>query len=165
MPQKKKYDKNTKYAIAFLDKKDIYTTEFLIAKQFGYLPKFQGHSELKEYLRLIPFIFYFNLFDEEFQNLDNHKHIFSIFYNKVDRIFHTIDENNFLVSCYVITDSRYSRQIGKKFECKRSLNGRAALSSILSPAGPFWRHLDLIEQLYQELLKKSISKKDDYVSK
>ena len=78
MPQKEKYDNEKPIPIAYFNGKEILTTEFLVAKQFGYLPKFQGHSELKNYFKLMPFIFSNNMFDEVFQNIDNKRDIYSI---------------------------------------------------------------------------------------
>ena len=42
--------------------------------------------------------------------------------------------------------------------CKSTREG--GYFSILSPAEPFWRQVDLIESLYQELSQKSISQND-----
>jgi len=159
LPKKKRYDKLTKYAIGSIDGKDIYLTEFLVAKQFGYIDKFTGHDELKGYMKLIPYIFTYNYFDELFQNLDNNRFIYSVFDEDKRRLFHIIDENNFLVSLYVTSQNRYERQIDKKYRFVKNLNGGAALSLILCPAGPFWRHSDLIEKLYQNLKKMSNDKK------
>ena len=60
-----------------------------------------------------------------------------------------------------IDEKKFNRQNNKRFALvKKNLNGGAAFSHILSPAAPtFWRHLDLIEQLYQELLNKSTKTK------
>jgi hypothetical protein len=44
MPKKEKYDKTKKFQIAFVDGQEIFTTEFLMAKQLGHLPKFQVNN-------------------------------------------------------------------------------------------------------------------------
>lgn len=158
MPKKEKYDKKTRYAIGMYNNKEIYSTEFLVAKQFGYLQKFQGHSELKEYFKLIPFVFSNNMFDEVFQNLDNGRDIYSFFYKKDYRLFHILDENNDLVSFFVNSEKNFNKQLDKKFIFKSAREG--GYFSILSPAEPFWRQADLMEQLYQNLKQKSISQND-----
>jgi len=158
MPKKEKYDKETRYPVAIYDNKEIFLTEFLVAKQFGYLPKFQGHGELKEYFRLLPFVFSNNMFDEIFENLDNKRDIYSFFYSKDYRMFHILDENNDLVSCFVNSSKNFNKQIDKKFVLKSAREG--GYFSILSPAEPFWRQADFMEQLYQDLEQKSISQND-----
>jgi len=50
-------------------------------------------------------------------------------------------------------------QLDKKFKLSKSTR-EGGYFSILSPAEPFWRQVDLIESLYQELTKKSISQND-----
>lgn len=65
-----------------------------------------------------------------------------------------IDEENFLVSVYVIGGDRFKRQLDKKFKFVANLSERAVISSILSPAGPFWRQTDLIEELYTHFSEK-----------
>lgn len=185
MPKKDRYDKTTKYAIAYFKGKEIYTTEFLMAKQLGFIKKFQGHSELKEYLKIIPFVFGLGLFDEFFKNIQNKRVISSLMYNRQDRIFHILDEDNYLVTFYINSKKNFEKQLGKKFNKADRWEG--GYFSILSPAEPFWRHLstllnsdkevpdssipnptgvafwrhlNLIELLYQYLKQKSISQND-----
>jgi len=159
MAKKDRYDNETPIAIGFYKNKEVLTTEFLVAKQFGYLPKFQGHSELKEYFRLIPFVFANNLFDEVFKNLDNGREIYSFLYKQDYRMFHILDENNKLVSFFVNSPKNFSKQIDKKFKLIKPAR-EGGYFSILSPAEPFWRQADLMERLYQDLKQKSISQKD-----
>ena len=154
IPKKNKYDKLTKYPIAFTQNNEIFTTEFLIAKQLGYLPKFQGHSELKEYLKLIPFLFMLEVFNDIFQNIKDGRVIYSLSENS-RKIFHVIDKNNFLVSVFIVSQINFNKQLNRRFKHIRNLNGGTATPHILSPARPFWRHLDLIQVLYQDLLNKS----------
>ena len=158
MPKKERYNKKTRYAVGIYNNKEIYLTEFLVAKQFGYIEKFQGHKELKNYFKLIPFVFSNNMFDEIFQNLDNGREIYSFFYKKNYRLFHILDENNDLVSCFVNSEKNFNKQINKKFIFKSAREG--GYFSILSPAEPFWRHADLIDELYQKLKNNSISQND-----
>jgi len=159
MPKKEIYDRDTKYPIGIFEDREIYLTEFLFAKQLGNIEKFQGHKELRDYFRLLPFVFCNNLFDEVFQNIDNRREIYSFFYNDKDRIFHIIDEEDYLVSIFANTEKNFIKQIDKKFRLNKSTR-EGGYFSILSPAEPFWRQVDLIESLYQELTKKSISQND-----
>lgn len=153
-----KYDKEVKITIAFYDGKEIYLTEFLYAKQRGLINDFRGHEEIeKNYFKLLPYLFSHNLFDETYQNLDNHRLVYSIFDGDGRRIFHILDEENFLVSVYVISEDRFKRQINKKFKFVANLSERAVISSILSPAGPFWRQTDLIEELYTHFSKSCLT--------
>lgn len=152
-----KYDKEIKIAVANFKGKEIYLTEFLYAKQSGLINDFRGHAEIKKsYFKLLPYLFSHNLFDEIYQNLDNHRVVYSIFDGDGRRIFHVLDEENFLVSVYVISEDRFKRQIDKKFKFVANLSERAVISSILSPAGPFWRQTDLIEELYTYFSKNCL---------
>jgi len=155
MPKKEKYDKLTKYVIGKIDEKEIFITEFLMAKQLGFIDKFQGHSELKEYLKLVPYIFTQKNFDDIYQNINDNRTTYSINENS-RKIFHIIDENNFLVSVFIISKVNFKKQLNRRFKHIKNLNGGTATPHILSPARPFWHHLDLIEKLYQELKQKSI---------
>ena len=143
LPKKDKYDKHKKYAIAKLNNQEIYTTEFLMAKQLGFIDKFTGHKELTDYLKLLPYILN-NQFDEIFQNIVNSRLLYSFNDGTSRRIFHVIDENNYLVSVYLVSIDKYKRQVNRKFKKIQNLNGGSATSHILSPAEPFWRHLDLV---------------------
>ena len=153
MEKKERYDNDKSIVIGFYDGKEILTTEFLVAKQFGLLEKFQGHGELKYYFKLIPYIFSKNLFNEVFQNLDNERFIYSLKIQK-HRIFHILDENNKLVSVFIVKEKNFLRQLDKKFRLTKS-TWEDSHPSILSPAGLFWRQVDLIEQLYQKLSKNT----------
>ncbi len=150
MQKKQRYDRETKYAIGLLNNKEIYLTEFLFAKQIGYLEKFQGHKEFKEYYRLLPFVFSNNLFDEVFENIQNSRALYSIFYRKNDRIFHVVDEENYLVSIYANSEKNFLKQIDKRYTLIKPAR-EGGYFSILSPAEPFWRQADLIQKLYHKL--------------
>ena len=77
-------------------------------------------------------------------------------YENSIKIFHIIDENNFLVSVFIVSEVNFKKQLNRRFKHIKNLNGRTATSHILSPARPLWHHLDLVEKLYQELKQKSI---------
>ncbi len=159
MPKKAKYDKNKKYAIAEFKGREIYTTEFLMAKELGYIDKFQGHSELKEYLKLIPYLFANKYFNDIYKNIDNNRTIYALNENE-RKIFHIIDEKNYLVSIFVVSKRNFEKQLGRRFTHIESLDGGTATPHILSPARPFWRHLSLFEELYQKIKQKSITQED-----
>ena len=156
MPKKVKYDKETKYAIGELDGRAIYTTEFLMAKELGYLERFQGHHELKEYLTLIPYLFATKTFDAVYKNVHDNRTIYALAESS-RKIFHIVDEDNFLVSVFIVSQRNFEKQLGRRFELVTNLSGGAATSHILSPARPFWRHSSSIEQLYHFLAKKTIT--------
>jgi len=156
MPKKEKYDKTTKYAIASFENKEIYITEFLYAKNRGWIQDLSGHREIvKEYLKFIPLLFGFNLFDEVLENIKDGRNIYVMRMDK-HRFFHIVDENIFLISFFIIGDLNFSKQLNKRFCYKNKSKREGGHFSILSPARPFWRHLDLLEQLYQDLEKKTI---------
>ena len=156
MPKKAKYDKTTKYAIGSCDTQEIYLSEFLFAKQRGYIGKLQGHDDiLVAYYSLLPFVLNGFLFDEKFQNIKNKRVIYSLFDQQDRRIFHVIDHDGSLVSVYIVSKEKYERQIDKKFVKIDEWEG--GHFSILSPAEPFWRHSPILEQLYHDLAKKTIT--------
>ncbi len=157
MPKKEKYNKTTKYSVASFGDKDIYMTEFLYAKNRGWIQNLSGHKEIeKEYLKFIPYLFSFNLFDEVLKNIKDERNIYVM---KMDghRFFHVIDEKNFLISFFVMGDLNFNKQLDKRFQHKNKSKREGGHFSILSPARPFWRHLDLLEILYQDLEKKAIT--------
>ena len=163
MPRKKRYDNEKKIAISYLKGKEIYITEFLFAKQRGYIFGLQGHDDIfVEYYKLLPYIFSNFLFDEVFQNIDNKRLIYSLFDQNGRRIFHVIDNKNKLISVYIVSKDKYKRQIDRKF--KKVDRWEGGHFSILSPAEPFWRHLSTLLKLYQNFQKNSITQ-DDFIEK
>jgi hypothetical protein len=143
LPKKKLYDKNTKHAIGQLDGDDIFTTEFLIAKQFGYIDKFQGHKELKDYLKLLPYISKY--YEKKYLDTKSKRIIYIIDDNDNRKIFHIIDEDNYLVSVHLVRIKELKRFLKRAELLITNPNGEAPISPILSPArAAFWRHLDLI---------------------
>ena len=159
LPKKERYDKATRYAIGEIEGEEIYMTEFLMAKELGYIQKFHGHRELGEYLRLISFLLCYKIFDDRFENLDNSRTIFSIEEND-RKIFHIIDKENFLVSVFVISKVNFTKQLNRRFYHTASLSGGTATPHILSPARPFWRHSDLLLQVYQNFKNTAIAQED-----
>jgi len=156
MPKKARYDKETRYAVGELDGQEIYISEFLYAKNRGWLKEFVGHKEIqKEYLKLIPYIFAYKLYDEVLENIKDGRKIYSVNLEKW-RFFHIIDENNFLISFFVMGNLNFTKQLNKRFRYILKSEREGGHFSILSPARPFWRQSDLIEQLYQDLEEKSI---------
>ena len=158
MPKKEKYDKTTKYAVATFEKEEIYMTEFLYAKNRGWIQDLPGDKEiLKEYLKLVPYLFCYNLFDEVLENIEDGRAIY-VMRMPQHRFFHIVDEENFLISYFVMGDLNFNKQLNKRFRYKNKPKWEGGHFSILSPARPFWRHLDLLEQLYQNLRKNAIEK-------
>jgi len=159
MPKKDKYDKTTKYAIGEIEGREIYITEFLMAKELGYIDRFQGHRELISYLKLIPFLFVNSCFHDMYKNIHDNRVIFAINENE-RKIFHVVDENDFLVSVFVVSKQNFEKRLGRRFIHIRNLDGGTATPHILSPARPFWRHLGSVDALYQDLEKKTITQND-----
>lgn len=159
---KEHYDKETKIAIASYEGNDIFITEFLFAKNRGMIHDLRGHSEIdKGYFRLLPYIF-INGFDEILENIDDTRVTFILFDGTGRRIFHVVDTNNFLISVFVVCEKNFQKQLNKRYRYRSNLQGRANVSSILSPASPFWRHASSIEELYQKL-RQSIMKMKSYL--
>jgi type I restriction-modification system DNA methylase subunit len=163
MPKKTRYDKETKIAVASYDGKDIYLTEFLFAKNRGYIEELRGHSEFAmNYFKLLPYIF-MNI-EEVYLNLQTGRdcHIFTD--NTGKKIIHVIDTDGSLVSIHANREKEFER-FKKKAELKKSnLQGsNCAHFSILSPAGAtFWRQASLIEELYTHFSKNTLTQ-DDFI--
>jgi len=156
MTKKQKYDKVTKYAIASYEGTEIYMTEFLYAKNRGWVQNLRGHKEiLKEYIKFVPYLFCCDLFDEVLENIKDGRNIY-VMRMQEHRFFHIVDEESFLISFFVMGDLNFNKQLNKRFRYKYRPKREGGHFSILSPARPFWRHLDLLEQLYHELMKNTI---------
>lgn len=148
---KKQYDNEIKIAIGKFEKNEIFVTEFLYAKIQSLLERHHGHKEIDDsYMKLLPYIFMY--YDEIIEDIRNGRTIISIFDSEGRRIFHIIDEHYCLVSIFIMRRETFVRS--KKYIIKSVREG--GVSSILSPAMPFWRHTDLIEQLYQKLKRNSL---------
>ncbi len=155
------YENEQSIIIARYQNNDIKITEFLFAKQRGYITDFQGHSEiLKEYFMLIPYLFQLDLFDESLENINNDRKIVTLRDGVGHRVMHVIDCENKLVSIFVVNDKKFNNQLNKRFRYTSNPQERAAISSILSPARPFWRHASMIEELYTHFYKNRVTKED-----
>ena len=156
LPKKNLYDKTTKYAISNIDNKDIYITEFLFAKQRGYIKDLKGHSEIDiNYYKLLPFIFKY--YKKKYLDLKSKRYIYTIDDNDNRCISHVLDDENVLISIYILRKREYKRFLKKAKLLNINPGGEAPTSPILSPArAAFWRHQDLIKELYQMLSKKPI---------
>lgn len=145
---KNHYDRETKITIGKFQNNEIFITEFLYAKIQSLLENHHRHKEIDDsYIRLLPFIFVH--YDEIIEDIRNGRIIISIFDSEGRRILHIIDEHHCLVSIFVMRKETFARS--KKYIIKSTREG--GVSSILNPAMPFWRHVDLIEELYQKLRK------------
>ncbi|MFZ2967861.1 MAG: thiamine phosphate synthase [Sulfuricurvum sp.] len=146
LPPPKCYDRITKISIARFQNNDIFLTEFLYAKIQTLLENYHGHKEIDDaYIKLLPYVFIH--YDEIIEDTRNGRVIISVFDSERRRILHVIDESHCLVSIFVMRKETFVRS--KKYTIKSTREG--GVSSILSPAMPFWRHGDLIEELYQKL--------------
>jgi len=132
----------------------VYLTEFLFAKQRGFIKDLKGHSEINiNYYKLLPFIFEFC---EIYFDLKSKRYLYMIDDNENRKIAHVLDENYFLISIFLLRKKEFKRFLKKSKAIKTYPDGEAPVSPILSPArAAFWRHPDMIMQLYQNFLKKS----------
>ena len=148
LKKKQKYDKTTKFAVAKINNKEVFLTEFLFAKQRGWIKDLKGHSEIDiSYYKLLPWIF--NYIQEIYLDLKTNRILYMISDNDNRKIAHVLDENNYLISIYLLREKEFKRFLKKAK--KLNPDGEAPTSPILSPArAAFWRHPDFIEQLYQK---------------
>ncbi len=156
LPQKDKYDKTTKYAISSIGEKKIYITEFLFAKQRGYIKELRGHGEIDiNYYKLLPFIFKY--YQTKYFDTKSKRFIYMIDDNDGRKISHVLDDDGFLISIYLLRKNELKRFLKKAQLLYTNPDGEAPISPILSPArATFWRHLEMIEQLYQIFTSKPI---------
>ena len=169
MPQKEIYDKTTKYLVAEVESNQIYLSEFLFAKNRGFIANLQSHSEIDQnYFKLLPYILKES---ETYQNKDNKRIIYAI---KLDekgrRMLHIVDEYGFIVSIFVVREKSFEKQI-RNGRIEINQQGGTAIPLTVGELLPhslqlgschkaLWRQTDLLELLYQELTKKSISQND-----
>ncbi len=149
MPKKPRYDKITKILVATVDGKDIYLTEFLFAKNRGFIEDISGHSEFDiGYFRLLPYVF-MNI-EEVYLNTQTGRDCYIFTDNTGKKIIHVVDDDRFLISIHANRPKEFERFKKKAVLKKSNLQGSdCAHFSILSPAGAtFWRQASLIEQLY-----------------
>ncbi len=146
---KPQFNKTTKYSVAKINDQTIYLTEFLFAKQRGLIHNLQGHTDIAiEYYKLLPYIF--NNIQEIHYDSKSTRKAYIIDDIAGKKIYHIIDEEGFLLTIYVVREKEHKRFLKKAKEViKTEPDGEAPGSPILSPAwAAFWRHPDLIEQLY-----------------
>ncbi len=161
LQSKKYYDNETPIVIGKYKEQEIKITEFLFAKNRGYILDLKGHSEIsEEYFTLLPYLFCFDLFDEYLENINDDRNIFVLFDGAGHRIMHVIDANSKLVSVFVVSEKNFKKQLGRRFRYQTNLQGRANLSSILSPASPFWRQASSIEEVYLHLSKNTLTQEN-----
>ncbi len=156
----KKDNYNTSFiSIGEYDNKTVGLSEFLYAKNRSWIKNIQGHSEIDDnYFLLLPYIL--QNYDEIYQNIKkNNRIILSINDNENRKIFHIIDENNLLISIYVISKNNFDKQINKRFKKIFAREGghllHTRIENLNCPAGPFWRHANILNKLYQNILYKS----------
>ncbi len=155
------YENEQAVVIACYKKRDIQITEFLFAKHRGYIKDFQGHSEIvKEYFRILPYLFCLDFFDEYLENIHNDRKLYTLRDGIGHRVMHIVDNDNKIVSIFVVNDKKFNNQLNKRFRYISNPQERAAISSILSPARPFWRHASMIEELYTHFYKNRVTKED-----
>jgi len=156
LPKKDRYDKTTKYAISHIDNKEIYITEFLFAKQRGYIKELRGHGEIDiNYYKLLPFVFQY--YKVKYFDTKSKRFIYTIDDNDGRIISHVVDDDAFLISIYLLRKNEFKRFLKKAKVLYTNPDGEAPVSPILSPArATFWRHLEMIEQLYQIFTSKPI---------
>ena len=150
LPKKNHYDKTTKFAVAKINNKEIFLTEFLFAKQRGWIKDLRGHSEIDiNYYKLLPWIF--NYIQEIHYDSKSTRLAYIIDDNNKKKIYHIVDKDNYLLSIYVVREKEHYRFLKKAKKVLKNPDGEAPASPILSPAwAAFWHHPDFIEQLYQK---------------
>jgi len=157
LPKKEKYNKTIKYAVSNIDGQEIFLTQFLFAKQRGYIKDLKGHSEIEiGYYKLLPFLFWY--IEEIHLDSKSGRKAYIISDNDGRKIYHIVDVDGSLLSIYIVRDKEHKRFLKKAKEVIIPYpNGEAPVSPILSPAwAAFWRHSEMIELLYQKLYKKPI---------
>jgi hypothetical protein len=155
---KKIFDTEKRLIAIYKNSQNIYISEFTYAKIRGYIDSLHSHPEIeKNYFKLLPYIF--ENIDNVYKNSNNDRLIYSVILdNKKRRMLHVV-EDGLILSVYIVRDKSFQKQLDKKFRISKSTR-EGGYFSILSPAEPFWRQVDLIESLYQELSQKSISQND-----
>ena len=167
LPQQKRYDRDKKFTITTIDNQELYITEFLFAKQRGYIEKYQGHIDLDlSFYKLLSHIDK-NLYTI-FENSDDKRLIYGInLDNKRTLLIAT--ENNLILSIFIQNNKNLNKQIlNGRLNTKNQLGETTNPLTLNRPAGScpkaFWRQTDFLELLYQDLTKMSISE-DDFIIK
>nr|MBL0703795.1 hypothetical protein [Sulfurospirillum sp.] len=160
LPHQKRYIKDKKLAVTTIQGKEYFITEFLFAKQRGYIKNYDGHVDLDiAFYKIIPFIeshIYIVL-----ENCDDKRVVYGA--NLDDKRTLLIATNDdIILSVLVQNNKNLAKQIknGRLNEVNQ-LGETTSPLTLNCPAGScskaFWRQTDLIQLLYQNLESKSIS--------
>jgi len=167
LPHQKRYDRKKRFVITTIDNKELYITEFLFAKQRGYIEKYQGHTDLD--LSFYKLLIYMNKnLYIIFENSDDKRLIYGInLDNKRTLLIAT--ENNVILSIFLQNNKNLNKQITNgRLNIRNQFGETTNPLTLNRPAGScpkaFWRQTDFLELLYQDLTKMSISQ-DDFVIK
>ena len=164
LPKQMRFDREKKYKILSLNGKEFYITEFLFAKQRGYIKDYIGHTDLDLlFYKLLPYV-------EKslyivFKNSDDKRVSYGINVDN-ERTLLIVTDNDFIISIFIQNNKKLNKQIkNKRLIVENQFGGTAFPLTLSCPAGScqqkaFWRQTDLIELLYQNLQKKSISYKE-----
>ncbi|MGZ8547246.1 MAG: hypothetical protein ACXW33_01390, partial [Sulfuricurvum sp.] len=101
--------------------------------------------------------------EEVYKDLKSNRycHIFTDDTGK--KISHVIDDNGFLISIYCLREKEFERFKKKSELLHQACKGVCAHFSILSPArATFWRHANLIQELYIHFSKNTLTQ-DDFI--
>ena len=163
MPYQKLFCKNKKYNILSIQNKEFFITEFLFAKQLGYIKNYQGHLDLDlSFYKILPFLE--NYLYIVLQNSDD-KRISYGFNLDNKRTLLIVTEQNMILSIFIQNNKNLHKQIkNKRFEVINQFGGTATPLTLNCPASScpktFWRQTDLLNKLYHELKQNSISQND-----
>jgi len=154
----KLYDKNSHFEILEIEDKKLKITEFLFAKQRGYINNFKGHIDLdlKFYL-LLPFLeknLYIKL-----QNSDDKRISYGFNLDNKRTLLITTD-NDIILSIFIQNNKNLNKQINnKRFVVVNQFGETATPLTLNCPAGScpktFWRQTDLLNELYHTLNQNS----------
>jgi len=154
----KLYDKNSYFEILEVEDKKLKITEFLFAKQRGYINNFKGHIDLdlKFYL-LLPFLeknLYIKL-----QNSDDKRISYGFNLDNKRTLLITTDDD-IILSIFIQNNKNLNKQINnKRFVVVNQFGETATPLTLNCPAGScpktFWRQTDLLNGLYHTLNQNS----------
>jgi len=163
MSNQKLFCRNKKYSILSIQNKEFFITEFLFAKQLGYIKNYQGHLDLDLcFYKLLPFLE--NYLYIILQNSDD-KRISYGFNLDNKRTLLIVTEQNIILSIFIQNNKNLHKQIkNKRFEVINQFGGTTNPLTLNCPASScpktFWRQTDLLDKLYQKLKNNSISQND-----
>jgi len=162
LSDKMRYKRDVKFAITAIDNKELYITEFLFAKQRGYVDKYLGHTDLNlNFYKTIPYM-------EKYicmllKNSDDGRFVYGVNLDNKRTLLIVLDDD-LIVSIFIQNNKKLQKQIknGRFTKIEKIQFGETANPLILDcPAGScskaFWRQTESLELLYQKLNSKSIS--------